>query len=336
MPATITVDTDGVSGAHPSLSVAVNSLGTLTDDTIIECAASTGVADTTAVTVDIDTTVNYRLTIRPAAGERHSGIWDAGKYRLEIGGSDYLTIEPDGSGYSNVTVDGLQMRKTSQASNYQPLVFLNNPNRGSIEFTGNIIRGATGSSSRARLFWLDFDNSSATDPTLVMANNLIYDMQTTSHSVSSIIGWLGDDVDAYVYNNTFVGCSRFMYATAGLTRFVLKNNIVTTLIALPDTYTYSTNCRNNASTLAEDFGGTSERQSQTFTFAGASDYHLSESDTGAQGHGVDLSADGGYAFSTDIDGDTRADWDIGADEIASASGVSIPVVSHHLSQQGIS
>jgi len=49
------------------------------------------------------------------------------------------------------------------------------------------------------------------------------------------------------------------------------------------------------------------------TFA-ADGYHLASTDTGAIGNGTDLSADDDFAFTDDIDGETRDDWDIGADE----------------------
>lgn len=52
----------------------------------------------------------------------------------------------------------------------------------------------------------------------------------------------------------------------------------------------------------------------------ADGYHLASTDTGAIDDGTDLSADGTFAFTDDIDGDTRSgSWDIGADEYVSAS-----------------
>ncbi|MBU1557849.1 hypothetical protein KKC45_02710, partial [Patescibacteria group bacterium] len=54
------------------------------------------------------------------------------------------------------------------------------------------------------------------------------------------------------------------------------------------------------------------------------DYHISSSDISALDAGTDLSADANLAFATDIDGDTRSTWDIGADEyvasVSSAAG----------------
>ena len=54
------------------------------------------------------------------------------------------------------------------------------------------------------------------------------------------------------------------------------------------------------------------------TFA-ADGYHLDSTDTGAIGNGTDLSADAVFAFDDDIDGETRNDWDIGADEYVASS-----------------
>jgi len=68
---------------------------------------------------------------------------------------------------------------------------------------------------------------------------------------------------------------------------------------------------------ANEQGGTGNRDSQTFTFAGAGDYHLDAADEGALDFGDDLTT---YGFTTDIDGETRvASWDIGADEYISAA-----------------
>lgn len=71
----------------------------------------------------------------------------------------------------------------------------------------------------------------------------------------------------------------------------------------------------NATDLASNLlmTGTNDRFSQTFSFVDVPtyDYHLTEADTGAQGHGLDLSA----FFTEDIDGIERiGTWDIGADQ----------------------
>ena len=77
---------------------------------------------------------------------------------------------------------------------------------------------------------------------------------------------------------------------------------------------------------ADDFGGTGNRASQTFTFVNdtgtyTGDYHLASNDAGARDYGTSLAG----TFTTDIDGQTRTGtWDIGADEYVAAGGASIP------------
>ena len=79
--------------------------------------------------------------------------------------------------------------------------------------------------------------------------------------------------------------------------------------------------KNNASSLA-DAPGTSNRNTQTFTFINAAtgDLHITAGDAGAKGFGADLSADAAYPFTVDFDGLTRsAPWDIGATKAPGAA-----------------
>jgi hypothetical protein len=83
--------------------------------------------------------------------------------------------------------------------------------------------------------------------------------------------------------------------------------------------------KNNASDIASDAPGT-DPQTGTATFAGALDFHLAAGDTLCRGNGADLSSDGNYPITIDIDGDTRSAWDIGADEyVAGGPSVGSPI-----------
>lgn len=62
-----------------------------------------------------------------------------------------------------------------------------------------------------------------------------------------------------------------------------------------------------------------------FVDAANEDYHLAAGDAGI-GAGTDLSADAFWPFTTDIDGDTRSAWDIGADELAAPAGLLTPAL----------
>ncbi len=67
--------------------------------------------------------------------------------------------------------------------------------------------------------------------------------------------------------------------------------------------------------------GTAARPSQTFTYvnAGAGNYHLAPSDTGARGFGADLSGDSDYPFDDDIDRETITAWSIGFDSLVAVA-----------------
>ena len=67
--------------------------------------------------------------------------------------------------------------------------------------------------------------------------------------------------------------------------------------------------------------------------AGQEDLHLKSDSTAASDAGTDLSGVT-YGFDDDIDGDTRSDWDIGADEyVAAGGGLAVAVVALLIQRQ---
>lgn len=135
------------------------------------------------------------------------------------------------------------------------------------------------------------------------------------------------------YNNTIIGATAFGIGTVaygtGHTH-AMKNNIVQGgsteyyWEAHASTEDFATNLS------SDNTSPTVGLRSKTVTFVDASgkDYHLDSSDTAAKDAGSDLSLDSYYSFSIDIDGDTRSGtWDIGADEIVTASGEMIALIS---------
>lgn len=90
--------------------------------------------------------------------------------------------------------------------------------------------------------------------------------------------------------------------------------------------TFNVNYCASSDASADDYGGTGNRVSQTFTFVDEAndDFHLAAGDVGARGFGTNLSTDPDISFSDDIDGQTRVvPWDIGADQVlVGVSGVS--------------
>jgi hypothetical protein len=59
--------------------------------------------------------------------------------------------------------------------------------------------------------------------------------------------------------------------------------------------------------------GSNNRNSQTFTFESSPPYQIKSTDTGAKGHGENLSSASPFPFTIDIESNTRTvPWDIGA------------------------
>lgn len=130
------------------------------------------------------------------------------------------------------------------------------------------------------------------------------------------------------YDNTIIGATQYGIGTVAYGTnhtHAMKNNI---------TQGGSTEYYWEAHAGTEDFATnlsldatspTVGLRSKTVSFLDAStkDYGLDSGDTSAKGAGTDLSADAHYAFSDDINGDSRsAPWDIGAVKAAASASVS--------------
>jgi hypothetical protein len=145
-------------------------------------------------------------------------------------------------------------------------------------------------------------------------NNLIYDFTLAT-------GILLDAGILYAYNNTVYNCFRSYNQGIGGT-FVAKNNISYAVLNWHYGGTFDGASTNNLTGPTDGGGnapGSNPRNAATVTFVDEAndDFHLAPLDSGAQGHGVNLSQDPGLAFSDDIDGQARiGPWDIGADKIS--------------------
>ena len=115
----------------------------------------------------------------------------------------------------------------------------------------------------------------------------------------------------YVYNNTVRNVEGYGISVVAVTPYTsnayIKNNIsVNNTVGQ-----ISANPHSGSSGTENLYQTTNATSGVTFADDG---YHLASNDTGAIGLGTDLSADEVFAFDDDIDGETRDDWDIGADE----------------------
>ncbi|MFC2091238.1 fibronectin type III domain-containing protein [Elusimicrobiota bacterium] len=276
--------------------------------------------DTTPVTMDGWTTDSfayvriytpYRDT-EVGESQRHSGVWDENKYRIEYGnfGTTNGIIKVSDE---NVRVEGLQIRITGANSDTFGIWFTDSNNECDIRASGNIIRAITDSSYNCVgiLLW---QNSYGE---LRLWNNIIYDFNGAG-SYNEGIETDNSGFSSYIYNNTAYNC-KYGYNIWPNTLSILKNNIAQNCNngyngAFQGSSDFNISDINGDAPNATFAGGWS---TVTFVNAQDDDFHLSSIDEVAVDSGTVLSTDPNLSFIYDIDGDTRpqgAAWDIGADE----------------------
>lgn len=294
--------TSGATRAYASLNEweAAEQTNLVTDgDThLVHCEGST--ADTAQVVIVGWTTgVSNGITVQVDSDKRHDGNWDTSAYRLSSADTDKIyQIRED---YVDTT--GLQVEITTP-TNLRTLVHMTAIGVANAHnFSYMIIRGNDVDAFALRCFVCDDADGIAT-----VYNSLLYNAGNNFSSYG--FNSLGTHT---VYNVTIANCRRGIRGTGTWTE---KNVLITIDGGTECWYNNASHardyCAGNDATANEQ-GGTGNRDSQTFTFVGAEDFHLHADDTGALGHGV--TDPGSGLFSDDIDGDTRTvPWDIGFDE----------------------
>lgn len=304
-PRNIDVDPGGA-GDYTSLSAAEAaeqgdiSTGTGSDEEVhFNVRSSDGTPDTTIVGF-FGWTTDVTGKIQIIAVEDHEGVWNVNNYRLEVADTDALTFWENFGDFI-----GGQFRTSSIDSDGDDVIAIAVQDASNqITFDKCIIRGALGGQRQVGILVNDADSN------VLITNCLIYDISTDIvnngnagvHSQASTL--------FEVYNTTVIGGYRTVYRQGGT--LLCKN--VLSASGGADNYlgTFAPSSDYNASDDTSDTGGSNDQTSQTFTFDGAADFHIT-GDSGAKDLGVVLSA----TFTDDIDGDTRpeSNWDIGADEV---------------------
>ena len=244
---------------------------------------------------------NYIRIYAPDA-ERHDGTWGNG-YRVYSTSGGAATFYIDSTNY--LYIDGISMLIT-QANSYP--IYEVAGGTGVFQLSRSRIEKSGGSSTQEVL--LDGNANCA-----VKIWNCIIVNSGSVGGDGITISLNNRVVD--VYNTTIINNSIGINNSGTLT---LKNVLFddnTTDVSGSVTDTYCATDNNNTKGLSS--GGAGNRFSQTFTFVGSGDYHLTVDDTGAKDYGV--SDPGSGLFSDDIDGVVRTGaWDIGADEYPAAAG----------------
>jgi len=262
----------------------------LDDDYLITCSGATD--DTTQTTIAPDMG-GYTLTIR---GDATSGLFDDSKYQIKVSYSQTaITLNASG-----VTLENLQLTGIG-ASTYSRMGISVGGSYSNITIRNCLIQDFLQSGSYAGI-----RVGSGTGANKRIYNNVIW------NCVDGISVLQGGNAE--IYNNTIVDCTRYglrVYKDTGDT-IIAKNN----LISGSDTADWLTEGTAGTLTTAKNFtaDGSSPDAgcaNATITFAGGEDFHLDAS-MNQDLRGVSLAG----TFTVDIDGDTRAWWDPGADELS--------------------
>lgn len=287
----------------------------------IECSAPGSVADTSRPS-DLSSSwggsTTRQLIIKAASGHRFTGKYDTSKYRIEwAGGNSGWWLRLPTTNPMCIRLDGIQCKFIRTGSG--------TGNGGWIETTSGAQSGSrvemygcacvvddTGYSGTGSTRWI-FSNDQ--DVRIRLKNCLF-----TGALVGGLTGLLSVSTSsqAEIYNCTLVNNTRAFSALSAswhrVKNCLFKGN--TTDI----NGTAHTDSNYNATDQASGMPGANSRHSQTFTFAdeGNGDYRLLSSDAGAKNFGTSLAADGQFALTDDVEGQTRpggSDWDIGYDEV---------------------
>ena len=275
--------------------------GTLTEIEVAECYSfgSSGLDDNLTIDGSITTSSAYMM-VTVAAGERHSGVWDAAKFHLS----------PSTTGRPITLLDDYAVAEWLQiAANTAAIAIA-----VQLSNIGNILR------------YCLIDGQGSTN------NQGIYAPTGSEQYIYSNVIWgskagffggirISHANSCYIYNNTLYD-NYYGVRSNGETQVVKNNacfNNTTNFTGTADTTNSGYNATNSASgapgsnniyslTAANEFVSLTD---------GAEDFHLL-STSNLIGVGADLSG----VFTDDIDGDTRSSWDIGADEYVASGGQS--------------
>ena len=303
-----TNNTSGATAAYASLSACLTAraknLVTADEILLVKCTGSA--ADTTAVAATVWASFVMDATryvqIEPNTGQGHGGAWNTGVYRLETTDASALQLPTTAGVMYHIRLRGLQVRTiaTTGSTNRRavnaagPGISVNSI----VDVQGCILRvsksGGTGTSHAG----ITIEDSNWN--TFYLANTLILlDGTSVGNGVSRNM-----QGNTYVHNCGVVADGECYASNTVNGTFQIKNSWGKggTTFAV----NHDTSSDYNSTDLGTATGGANDRVSQTFTFvdAGNGDYRPASNDAAIRGHGVDLSADGDLAITTDMEGNS--------------------------------
>lgn len=304
----------GIKSANNYLSTDYSDCVTQTSNLVIHCQGSAEEAHTGMSLFGYTTSSDYDIVIKAQDGHRHGGSWNTGTYRMRKTNTGGNALYLNGVKY--ITIDGLQIdRDTDVTSATRGIYTAYAGTDSQITLKNNIFRNTgTGTPSAAgdAIYVQDEHN-------LAVVNNIIYGGSWYDGIQS---GTCSTAITRTYYNNTIYGCVGYGINPGGAT-------------ATPTVRIFNNICDNNTlgdypafdADIVTDTNGSGDTsspdgasyQSLTFPWVSTTDFTLTAATSPA---GTDMSSDGSYSFSDDINGDARSSWDLGADEAVAINSVS--------------
>ncbi len=243
-------------------------------------------ADALCVFNGSTTSATSYIEVRTDAANRHAGALDTSLYRISSGAGSNVSLQ-DGF----VHLIGLQILPSSATG----IVVLSGGN--DCTATDCLIGGTPTSGISAQ-------TSSTVE--IECRNCVVWDASTRGFGVTVANG------DMWCYNCTAYDCTIGFHQTNGL--MTVRNCLAQANATADFSGTFEAASNYNCDEDSTAPGANSFTDTASFTNAGAGDFHLTAA---LSQQGEDLTSVG---VTTDFEGDTRSNWDVGADEIVAAPG----------------
>ena len=327
------VDPDGGAG-YDYLSLAAwetaeaKDLVTADEQATVKCRCTGGTADVTALTLSANWTTSATCFIKiwtdSTESYRHAGTYPSGnKYRLEP--SSGTRAIGTGTTVGHVKIIGLAITPVNGSWTYGIEALGNNAVGSWVYVEQNIIRGnySGGKSGMRGISCAQWGTKK------YVSNNIVYDVIDGANTACGIRCTDASTRGQYLYNNTVQNCRRGFRTDAG--EAIFKNCLAQDCSdsCFIGSTGFSGSDSSNCSDDNSQPGANGQNGEVLFENEAADDFHLDSSDTVAKDNGMDLSGDGNYPITIDIDGETRSgSWDIGADETAAAAAAGQVIIIH--------
>lgn len=306
--------TAGANRAYSSLSEAeageVTDLVTPGDSIEFLCTGSTADTSSARFLTGWTTSATSTITIKPQNSDINTtGIYDTGKYRIEISAS-YSFCVRFASSANHGTIEGLQTSVTGAQSQCIHITSI-----GVLRALKNICRGDSVSAGQTGI------HLGGAAGEYIVANNICYDLAGFGIHKQPYMG----SGKLIIYNNTVDSCGTGLRLTSGLSSTSRVFNNLLTNNTTDYNVTGSPSATDNNVT-SDATGPNAGHTSKSITYTNAAGKDFSTSDADVVALGTDLRTDPEFNVTEDVIGEARtALTDIGSFQEPTGGGVSLLV-----------